>query len=136
MKKFLIPAVCALMISAFGCNKFLDVVPDNVPTIDNAFTMRQEAMKYLFTCYSYMPLSSDPGSNPAIAAGDEYWVNRPYPISEEPVQIAMGFMSPGTVYMNDWNRYYRALRDCNIFLENIGKVVDLPDFERIRWVGK
>lgn len=136
MKKLLIPAICALLISAAGCNKFLDVVPDNVPTIDNAFTMRQEAMKYLFTCYSYMPYNSDPGSNPALCAGDEYWFARPYPVSEEPVQIAMGFMSPGTVYMNEWGRYYRALRDCNIFLDNIGKVVDLPDYERIRWVGE
>lgn len=136
MKKLLIPALCALMIGAAGCNKFLDVVPDNVATIDNAFTMRQEAVKYLFTCYNYLPYNSDPGANPAIAAGDEYWINRPYPFDESPLQIAMGFMSPGSVYMNDWNKYYRALRDCNIFLENVDKVVDLPDYERIRWVGE
>ncbi|WP_298714358.1 RagB/SusD family nutrient uptake outer membrane protein [Chitinophaga sp.] len=135
MKRLLYIAALFLTV-ATGCKSFLDVVPDNVPTINNAFTMRQEAIKYLGTCYSYMPSSSEPGGNPALLAGDEYWQIRPYVASEEPWQIAMGFISPSTVYMYEWEHYYRALRDCNIFLENVGKVVDLADYERIRWVGE
>ncbi|WP_142688470.1 RagB/SusD family nutrient uptake outer membrane protein [Chitinophaga polysaccharea] len=124
--------LCVLLLSA-SCKKFLDVVPDNVATIDNAFTMRAEAEKYLFTCYSYLPSSADLSSNPALVAGDEFWMVRPYSTSETPWQIAQGFQSANNVYMATWGQYYRALRDCNIFLENIHKVVDMRQSEKDRW---
>ncbi|MET3878966.1 RagB/SusD family nutrient uptake outer membrane protein [Chitinophaga sp. OAE865] len=125
--------LCVLLLSAASCKKFLDVVPDNVATIDNAFTMRAEAEKYLFTCYSYLPNSADLSSNPALVAGDEFWMVRPYSTSETPWQIAQGFQSANNVYMATWGQYYRALRDCNIFLENIHKVVDMRQSEKDRW---
>lgn len=125
--------LCVLLLSAASCKKFLDVVPDNVATIDNAFTMRAEAEKYLFTCYSYLPSSADLSSNPALVAGDEFWMVRPYSTDETPWQIAQGFQSANTVYMATWGLYYRALRDCNIFLENIHKVVDMRQPEKDRW---
>ena len=61
---------------------------------------------------------------------------RPYAINEQPFQLAMGYMSPSAVYLGDWSHNYRALRDCNIFLDNIGKVVDMPDYERMRWIAE
>ena len=36
--------------SIASCN-YLDVVPDNVPTLDNAFSDRYTAEQYLATCY-------------------------------------------------------------------------------------
>ncbi|HEY8956670.1 RagB/SusD family nutrient uptake outer membrane protein, partial [Chitinophaga sp.] len=125
--------LCVLLLSAASCKKFLDVVPDNVATIDNAFTMRAEAEKYLFTCYSYLPSSADLSSNPALVAGDEFWMVRPYSTSEIPWQIAQGFQSANIVYMGNWTQYYKALRDCNIFMENIHKVVDMRQTEKDRW---
>ena len=54
-------AVIYLVVTVAGCKKsFLDVVPDNVATLDNAFTMRRETEKYLATCYSYLPNDGDP----------------------------------------------------------------------------
>jgi hypothetical protein len=35
-----------------SCKKYLDVTPDNVGTIDYAFSNRNEAENYLFTCYA------------------------------------------------------------------------------------
>lgn len=52
-----------------SCTDYLDVVPDNVATIDNAFAMRAQAEKFLFTCYSYMPHDADINLNPAILGG-------------------------------------------------------------------
>lgn len=34
---------------------FLDVVPDDAPTIEDAFKNRAAAEKALFTCYSFLP---------------------------------------------------------------------------------
>ncbi|TWF40765.1 putative outer membrane starch-binding protein [Chitinophaga polysaccharea] len=128
--------LCLLLLQLAGCKKFLDVVPDNVATIDNAFTMRAEAQKYLFTCYSYLPYSSDIGANPALAAGDEFWMVRPYSTSETPWQIAQGFLSANNIYMSQWGVNFRALRDCNIFLDNINKVVDMRQAEKDRWIAE
>ncbi|MBS0030479.1 RagB/SusD family nutrient uptake outer membrane protein [Chitinophaga sp. 22321] len=128
--------LCLLLVQFTACKKFLDVVPDNVATIDNAFTMRAEAEKYLFTCYSYLPSSANVGSNPALLAGDEYWMMRPYSSSEEPWQIAQGFLSANIIYMSQWSINYKALRDCNIFLDNIHKVVDMRQGEKDRWIAE
>src|SRR5687768_14064275 len=62
--------------SLCGCNKYLDVVPDNVVTIDNAFTLKREAEKYLFTCYSFLPVENHPTLSLGFIAGDECWLPR------------------------------------------------------------
>ena len=63
-----------LGISVLGtsCNEFLDIVPDNVETIDHAFNLLVEAEKYLFTCYSYLPRSGEPSGNVGLFAGVEF----------------------------------------------------------------
>ena len=51
-------AVAVLFCTCFGvidCNKYLDVVPDDgLPSIETAFNLRNSAIRYLATCYSYM----------------------------------------------------------------------------------
>lgn len=61
--KFLL--VISLITITGSCKKYLDIVPDGIATIDNAFTTRISAEKYLFTCYSYMPQQGDVASNPS-----------------------------------------------------------------------
>ncbi len=54
---------CMGIISS--CKKFLDIVPDNIATIESAFKLRKEAEKYLFACYSYLPKYGDGWYNPS-----------------------------------------------------------------------
>ncbi|TCS90270.1 putative outer membrane starch-binding protein [Anseongella ginsenosidimutans] len=132
----------ALAILA-SCNNYLDVIPDNVATIDNAFTMRSEAEKYLFTCYSYLPAEGDPQWNPAFVAGDEFW--QFYPVTNfnsNSLQIARGNQNIVDPYLNYWDGLqggqplFTALRDCNIFLENVDNVIDLEPYMKVRWVAE
>lgn len=45
--------LAVLAVSALcGCTDFLDVVPDNIATIEMAFNNRANAEKYLATCYA------------------------------------------------------------------------------------
>ena len=60
-----------LVLTTAGCRKYLDIVPDNVATIDNAFKMRADAEKYLFTCYNNLPQFGNEGADPAFLTGDE-----------------------------------------------------------------
>jgi len=70
-RKQLLVLGCVWLLTATSCNKYLDIVPDNVAVIDNAFTMRTEAEKYLFTCYSFLPKDGDPRYNIGLLGGDE-----------------------------------------------------------------
>ncbi|NRF40537.1 RagB/SusD family nutrient uptake outer membrane protein [Pedobacter foliorum] len=136
MKKYMLSGLTALIMVLVlnSCKKYLDVVPDNVATIDNAFTMRSQAEKFLFTCYSYIPREGNVYEDPAMLGGDELWqavgLGGTYP------NIARGFQNLVNPYGDNWETYYRALRDCNIFLENIDKVPDLKETEKRRWIGE
>ncbi|RAJ76712.1 putative outer membrane starch-binding protein [Chitinophaga dinghuensis] len=128
-----------------SCKKYLDVIPDNVATIENAFAMRKEAEKYLFTCYSYLPSHGTIGGNVALAAGDEWSLIWPFvPSAAQPVayNIAQGLQNINEPYVNFWDgangakSMFQALRDCNIFLENINRVPDMDPSEKARWAGE
>jgi hypothetical protein len=125
------------LVGLCSCEKFIDVVPDNVPTIDNAFTIRTEAEKYLYTCYSYLPKEGHYANNPGFGAGDEIWQEPSFStIDPAPMKIAMGFQTAGAPLMSYWDHLYKGIRDCNIFLENVDKVVDLEPYMKTRWVGE
>lgn len=129
----------ALVFQLSACN-YLDIVPDNVATIENAFSMRNTAEKYLFTCYSYLPEESNPRDNPAFVAGDEFWY--PFNNTFDGWPIARSNQSVVNPLLNFWDGaqggmpLFRAIRDCNIFLDNIGKVPDLNQTERSRWIAE
>lgn len=74
MKKIQLFILNCLIIALSSCDSFLDIVPDDIATIDNAFTMRAQAEKYLFTCYYYLPAHGLLEANPAIAGGDELYI--------------------------------------------------------------
>jgi hypothetical protein len=147
--KFLLRGMVFFLILSLiaSCKKYLDVVPDNVPTIDNAFASKVEAEKYLYTCYSYIPSHADPQVNPGSIAGDEFWSTYPVAYFNPTVwNIARGQQNSLSPYANYWDggngigrSYYVAIRDCNVFLENISDVNKVPDLQldlRIRWIGE
>lgn len=145
-KKFggLFAASCMFLLTS--CNSFLDIVPDNVPVIDHAFTNAMEAEKYLFTCYSYLPGSGEPSGNIGMTAGDEIWLNMPNHVAAPAWDyIAKGVRSADRSQPDFWKgsdytyALFVGIRDCNTFLENIedkSKVADLSDDKRVRWIAE
>ncbi|BDD07614.1 hypothetical protein FUAX_00460 [Fulvitalea axinellae] len=145
-----------LLVLFASCKDYLDVVPDNLATIDKAFTNRASSERYLYTCYSFLPAEHDQSANMAFLAGDENWlIPRAFNLgahygSTYYWDIARGFQNVsdpigGTSWVatfnpNDKNHtptsLFVAIRDCNIFLENIDQPKDLPDYERKRWVAE
>ncbi len=149
MKKIYLILLLATLLP-ISCGKFLDVVPDNVATIDNAFTNRYNAEKFLFTCYSYIPNPTNISTNIAFFGGYEMWMVNDY----ETYRYAQGaanqyvyFMardgqSANSPYINMWEGLrggvdlWTAIRDCNIFLENIDLPYDLDELDRDRWIAE
>ncbi|MCL3779225.1 RagB/SusD family nutrient uptake outer membrane protein [Prolixibacteraceae bacterium JC049] len=132
----------ALMAGLMSCGDYLDVVPDDVATLDNAFTDRVQARKYLFTCYSYLPPAVDPGTNPAYLAGDEYWLNDnqyAYNFKGSTFDIALGSQTADDPLANfyegrrkGWD-LYQAIRNCNIFIKRVAEMDNIEEYEKAQW---
>ncbi len=127
-----------------ACDDLLDIIPDNIATIDNAFTERASAERFLFTCYNYMPQHGLIESNPAITGGDEFFITTDFRSSAHAHSwyIAHGQQNssdPTGPRCDFWrgangaSDLYQGISDCNIFLENIHKVPDMTQTEKDRW---
>lgn len=127
------------VIGIFSCKKFLDIVPDDVATIEHAFTLRTTAKKYLYGCYSYLPFPGNLSNSPSFMRGD-MWPLDYY--SSNAARFVKGEQNVVNPLMNFWEGInggadmFQAIRDCNIFLENISKVPDMDDQEKNQWIGE
>ncbi|MEO6521981.1 MAG: RagB/SusD family nutrient uptake outer membrane protein, partial [Mucilaginibacter sp.] len=143
MKNIKIIILISLFTTICSCKKYLDIVPDNIATVDNAFTLRSSAEKFLFTCYSYMPKNGLFNNNIAFNGGDEVWYMDPIrDVDPDIFNIAKGFQNADAPLANYWSgtkhgtALFDGIRNCNIFLANIGRVSDMNEYERQRWIAE
>ncbi|MBE8714065.1 RagB/SusD family nutrient uptake outer membrane protein [Sphingobacterium hungaricum] len=145
MKKIINTVILTGVLFFSGCNKFMDIVPDNVAELDQAFSMRTMAERFLFTCYSWIPGGNVMEANPALLAGDEFWLNSTTNFSQGDFPnwyIAMGSQNANSPLLNYWDgnaggtQLWRGIRECNIFLENIQRVPDMDQIEKDRWAAE
>lgn len=138
MKRLKLILVAGFLFGASACQKYLDIVPDNIATIDYAFRMRSTAEKYLFTCYSFMPRSGNMYADPGLFGGDELWLSTDKSWWAN-WQIALGTQNINNPLLDYWNGYnnstaiWQGISQCNIFLENLDKVPDIDFMEREQW---
>lgn len=124
-----------------SCQSYIDVVPDRISTIDNAFTDRTQAEKFLHGCYSQIP-------HAGAVYTDNYfddmtwshkgtdWLNQfQYIILRDGNNVT-------TPYCNNWNgerggRYmFQAIRNCNLLLERIDEPRDMDSSEKARFAAE
>lgn len=138
MKKIRLYIALFVTMSLLSSCSYLDIVPDNVATIDNAFTDKFNAEKFLFTCYAYLPKMGNLEGNPALLGSDElskalFWEN------SEGIKLANGYQTTSNPLYNYWNgqsgisSLYVGIRDCNTLIARIDEVKDLTDFEKKKW---
>lgn len=130
----------AFFFGFISCDKYLDVVPDDIATLDYAFRMRSTAEQYLFTCYSFLPNLGNPQSDPARFGAGEMWLAQIY--NDNNYMIARREQNTNNPYNDYWNgrnsgkSLWTAISQCNIFLENIDKVPDMDEFEKNEWAAE
>ncbi|RKO73404.1 RagB/SusD family nutrient uptake outer membrane protein [Sphingobacterium puteale] len=135
----------SMSLSLSGCVKdYLDVVPDNIATIDHAFANRYEAERYLYTCYSWLPKIE--GQSIYFFGADDVWTwSFNHESYQWPWQIAMGRQNASNPLVDAWNgqrsgySFFKAIRDCNVFIENVSdtqKILDLNPQIRKRWIAE
>jgi hypothetical protein len=126
---------------ASGCQDYLDIVPDNVAVLDHAFKDRTTTMRYLATCYSYLPYFDQLRSNVNQAASDEFYVD-PNPFyggisNQFGTFTRKGLQTADAPYFSVWDQMYDAIRDCNTFIARVPDVTaDLPENEKLQWIAE
>jgi hypothetical protein len=142
-----ISLLTSIVLIFASCN-YLDVVPDNNPTLDDAFKNRSAAEKSLFTCYSYLPDPTNPYFHPAqFTAHDEFEIGTTGWVNTSPAyMVCNGYQNTNSPQMNYWSgqvvgnskiySMFEAIRVCNIFLEGIGMPRDIESYEREKWIAE
>lgn len=129
-----------------GCD-YLDLVPeDDIETVETIFEKRENADLWVKTCYSF--LQQNTGSvtyDPAFTGTDEL-VAGDYLRKEvvntkgasEGLFIADGLQMSQEPYGNLWKSagYYTAIRYCNIFIDKIEDVYNMPIAEKRQWTAE
>jgi hypothetical protein len=153
-KALLIAVLLMGSILLSSCDHFLDVVPNDTATIQKAFRMRNQAKKFLYTCYSYLPRYGSSGiatshshqlgtPSPSFSGSNEWWAPNVhldnYAIGQF---IATGQQSIVDPYLNYWegrhggSDMYEAIRKCNVFLKNIHEVGNMTTSDKKRWAAE
>lgn len=142
MKSIIKSSICLIFATfVISCN-YLDVVPDNVPTLDDAFANRYTAEQYLATCYWGLPKAAGWDQNPAFLGSMEIIMNPNFRTSGG-MRHALGEDNPTSPAINYWGgtatairSLHAGIRECNTFLDNVEKVKDLKSDERDRMISE
>ncbi|GAP72960.1 hypothetical protein SAMD00024442_50_20 [Candidatus Symbiothrix dinenymphae] len=136
--------VCTFMVAVMvllpSCD-YLDVAPDQIPTVESAFADRFTALQYLGSCYWAMPRIGTYATNPAYTGSMEMVLNREFQ-GEHYMQVALGNNTAMAKYYQYWGgtgssrSLYAGIQECNTFIDNIGEVTDLPINERNREIAE
>ena len=138
MKNIIRITAFLFLIGMVSCD-YLDVVPDDAPNLDHAFSNRSVAEKFLRTCYSHQPDITDPFYYPGwYTSFDELYCRDSRSLRSAAALIARGQQNTNSPYLDYWSgnqggkNLYVAIRDCNIFLNNIHIPKDMEEEERSR----
>lgn len=122
MKNIFISAIILFLLFTITSCNYLDIMPDELPTEDDAFANRNTAKGYLYSCYSFMPnprhatLSLDLWTADEIVSSFEH---------EKFAEFPKGNYSSSDPVLNDWNDLFTGIRQCYILLNRIDEVPDL-----------
>jgi hypothetical protein len=148
MKRFIKYFKNMLILAGFslmtGCANYLDVVPDDVATMEHAFSTRNTMERFLMTCYWYLPNVTNYWNNPGLVGGDELWwcISVEGMNGNDAAYLAKGVQNINDPYLNFWDgkrsgkNLFVAIRDCNIFLENVQTPTDIEEYERSQWIAE
>ena len=113
-----------------SCDSYLDKQPDEPLTLKTVFEKKATTEGYLYQVFSYLPKYWDPG-----AYDEEGWL----PASDEGIfsydrgyrRLNNGSVNPSDVPYDRWDRYYKGIREANIFLANVDRCLELTPKERL-----
>lgn len=116
-----------LLTGATSCN-YLDVVPDEVTTEDDAFATIQAAENFLYSCYSYIPNPRNGTASLDWFTGDEVVTAFEH---ETFAQFPKGNYTANSPVISYWNTLFTGIKQCYLLQKNLDKTpgLDAARFE-------
>jgi hypothetical protein len=136
MKKISLLVIAAMCF--VSCNKYLDIVPDQVTKVEDLFATKTDAIDALAKIYWYLPVLDNMHESPFLL-GDEYVYEREDKNAPEKVvaqQIMRDLQSSNTPLMGVWEgkgggkHLYVGIRHCDLVLQHIDLVFDMSEREK------
>ncbi|MDR2027343.1 MAG: RagB/SusD family nutrient uptake outer membrane protein [Prevotellaceae bacterium] len=129
-----------------SCADWLDVVPDNVMTVEDIFSTKKDAIQALANAYSYLPHYDATHTTPWML-GDEYIGSSAlnYDDKEDKlraIRIMRNLQVTGEPVLGYWSgtggvkSLYQGINQANIFLANIENVADLDETTMKDWTAQ
>lgn len=113
-------ALTLVLVSGFtSCNSFLDVVPDERTKEEDTYADRDKAIRYLYSCYAYLPNAASTPGGLDLLTGDE--VVTPFE-HETFAGFPKGKYTSSNTVISYWNSLFRGIRQCYMFLDVIDKI--------------
>lgn len=107
---------------------YLDIVPDDTPTLDDAFKNETSAEGFVFSCYSKIPdygkfrMNFSWVTTPELV-GSAHWTVQWFTF----MQMQQATYNAANPVIDVWQTSYDGIRQCYTFLDNIDKVVPLKE---------
>lgn len=117
---YLIACLCLILINT-SCDSFLDKQEDEALNFDKIWNTRENTEKYWRNAMSFLPDDGNDWSYaPWHAATDEAilaW-------TRDSEKINKGSWNPSNIPYYQMDRFYKGIRECNIFLQNVDRCTD------------
>ncbi len=117
ISKYNLVLLSLVLLSATGCKKYLDQVPNDRITIEQVFQKKGPTEQYLANVYSYVDdYSSQASGNPWGGNADEIDVTWS---KYQTYDINIGNISAGNAIFDRWGQYYKGIRSATYFMNHI-----------------
>lgn len=138
--KSYIKVVFLVLCTTFGCDDYLDIVPDRTQELSLLFNRKETAFNALANCYHFLP-QNDGVYSTYVLASDE--LTTPLDKETNAIKFMKGEQSVSEPKLSLWSGYnasgrgqgslWQGIRSCNILVDNIDLVIDMNQDEKDQW---
>lgn len=134
MKKYsiIIFTISLFFVFSTSCN-FLDVVPDEMPTEEDAFKDPLAAKRYLYSCYSYIPNPREGTAALDFFTGDEVVTAFEHELF---ANFLKGNYTANNPVISYWNSLFSGIKQCYLLKNNIDKVPRLSETDKADYIAQ
>lgn len=112
------------LLSAFYSCNYLDIVPDEIATEDDAFATIQAAENFMYSCYAYIPNPRNGTSSLDWFTGDEVVTAFEH---ETFASFPKGNYTAVSPVISYWNSLFQGIKQCYLLINNVHKTPGLDE---------